>query len=365
MDSTKELGYLQRTVAVLPHSAWTRLTVSGRDAVDYLHRRLSQSVTGLARGHGAHALQLDGDGRMQAELLIYRLGDEIDLLVPLDQSESIAALIEEFVIMDDVTVRRRESEERIIALAGPAAGRVLQRLAAQGTALDRSHTLDAGTAGILQAFGLRGEIGGHACRIYLDPRWGIPFFHLAVAEKDCPSLAACLIAECEKEMGGEAGPEALDYFRIQRGITRHGLDTTDSTIPLEAALDGAVDMSKGCFPGQEVLARIINLGHPARLWFRFELEGEHEIDAGAAISARVEGAWIDAGTVTSSRTLAGLRRTAALGRLQWKFRDCSEAMIATASGKVPATGFPLEAPHAASSNAASAESNPATEKEPN
>ena len=130
--------------------------------------------------------------------------------------------------------------------------------------------------------------------------------------------------------GGLAGGEASEFFRIGQGVTRFGKDTNESTLPLDAGIFEAIDFDKGCFPGQEVLAKIHNLGHPARRLVRFEIEGEVDIEGGAAIT--IEGD-AKAGSITSAQALRGSNRTLALGYVKWKYRESGEASITSAEGR--------------------------------
>ena len=132
--------------------------------------------------------------------------------------------------------------------------------------------------------------------------------------------------------GGPAGRLALEFFRIDQGVGQFGLDTDERTLPLDAGLTDALDLDKGCFPGQEVLARINNLGHPAHSPARFECVGAIEIEQGATVVGSVDGKTEEIGRVTSVASIPGLDRTVALGNLKWSHRDAREASISIGSG---------------------------------
>ena len=86
-------------------------------------------------------------------------------------------------------------------------------------------------------------------------------------------------------------------------------------------------------PGQEVIARITNLGHPARVLIRLSFAGEHPIAAGSRLF--IDGD--DAGQITSSITWPGLERTEALGYVAWAWRNAPGVTIRGAGGEFPAT----------------------------
>lgn len=302
----EQLRYFHETVAFVSEAPWTRISGLGRDVADYLHRRLTQSVKKIADGGSAHGLLLDGAGFMQADLFIHRAGGRIDLIAPRESARAASELLEKYTLMDDATFTLHE-EEKISVLAGPLAERVLEKLEPDG--------------GIIIA----------------NAKSVVPFFFIAAAGSE-------IALECRNAGGGVADEAALDFFRIEQGIPLFGHDTTTSTIPLDAGLYDAIDFDKGCFSGQEVLARINNLGHPARRLAGFEIEGEHEIEPGADVFAageNVETEESNAGRITSARTLAGAGRTVALGYLQWKFRDVESGLIPTAFGPLRARITPL------------------------
>ncbi|MGH2676614.1 MAG: YgfZ/GcvT domain-containing protein, partial [Actinomycetota bacterium] len=114
----------------------------------------------------------------------------------------------------------------------------------------------------------------------------------------------------------EVGPAALESWRIERGAARLGVDLGADSLPHEAGLDHAVAYRKGCFLGQEAVARVRNLGHPPFVVLAARARGP---------LARGEGVTADggqAGTVTSVSPL-GQGRSAAIVRVRWAARDAT------------------------------------------
>lgn len=337
-----ELPWLRESVGLITAPSWVRFTARGADTISYFHRRLSANVRDLAIGRGVHALQLEGDGRMSADLLVYRTPDGLDFLVQAELAESALEIAGRYVINDDVTIEAAWKSECSIGLAGPRAMDVL------GASVDQGAGDDAPVPDIEVAWMTVGEItiAGAQCTAYRDSRWDTPFFWLMTARANFDAVRGKLAAACEELGGGqiggpspsqvgaevaaESGAEVFTVFRIEQGITRFGTDTTDRTIPLDAGLVGTIDFEKGCFPGQEIIARIKNLGHPAHCLARFEIEGDHPFDPGDAVVKVTEGGGDDgspegnmknAGRITSSASIPGLGRTVALGYLAWQYRD--------------------------------------------
>ncbi len=322
-----EFQSLTNRVALIADSGWSLMIVDGRDAVDYLHRRLSKSVKTIPDCGGARALQLDGDGRMQADLLIYRKGSAVYALVRHDHAEATAELMEKYIIMDQVVVRREWKSEMIVNIIGPHADRLMEQATGHSD-------LSAAPWKMMDA----AEIQGHVCRVFRDGRWRIPHYHVSMVKEKMEQVKNALGDLCIAQGGGLASHDALEFLRLEQGIAQWGTDLTAAVIPLEAGLTDAIDFSKGCFPGQEVVARIRNLGHPARQLVRFELPGEHLVEHGATVKIGNE----EIGLVTSARTLPGADRTFALGYVKWKFKDELKAEVMTEAGSTVATISPLE-----------------------
>ena len=91
-------------------------------------------------------------------------------------------------------------------------------------------------------------------------------------------VEACIAAGLE-----EAGGDAYEVWRVRRGIARMGPDFDERSLPSEAGLEATIDSEKGCFLGQEAVARVRNLGHPPRLLRH--LHGPGRIAAGEAVFA--------------------------------------------------------------------------------
>ncbi len=323
-DAAAEYRACMESVALNPNPDWASFRAKGPDALDYLHRRLSQDLRPLADQSGAHALQLDADGRMLAELLVYRDGESLELLSDRFNVEAIAITTDKFTLMDRVEIERTWATDTIISLVGRKADALIESLAGKPTANDWA---------LIPTF----QIAGISCRAMRDGRWTIPYYHLAVPKNRLAEVMTELERRCREMGGGLMGIDALEFLSIELGISRFGKDTNIGTIPLEASLDPAIGFDKGCYPGQEIIARIRNLGHPARQIVKLDVEGEHSVSAGAEI--RVNGQ--AAGNVTSAMTLAGIGRTVAIGFVKWRFRDAASAAIISASGEIPATMKPI------------------------
>jgi folate-binding protein YgfZ len=327
---TNDYEAITQSSALLTLPQWAPIFVDGPDAIDYLHRRLSQSISTLAPGQGTHALQLNATGGMQADLLLWHSGAGCYILTDCASVESVAEMIERTVIMDQVTVHKTWEREGVVGLMGPEAPGLLASLI--DGAVDTEPLQQPGWAAVAAS------VGGHPCRIGRDGRWGLPMFHLVMPLSELEAVVRMLEDASSSQEGRTVGERAYHLARIENGVTLHGIDTTEETIPLEAGLEGAICYDKGCYPGQEVIARITNLGHPARVMVRLSIDRECALESGAELIFQGH----RAGVVTSSESWPGLGRTEALGRLQWSDRQATEVQIQTSEGPVTVTVTPLK-----------------------
>ncbi|HOR28591.1 MAG TPA: hypothetical protein PLG73_11270 [Candidatus Sumerlaeota bacterium] len=332
-DPDAEARALHEQAALVVSPEWAPLHIEGRDAADYLHRRLSHSIRELTPGAGRYALQLAGDGHFQAELLVYRADEGFVALVDHAAREQVFALIEQYTLMDDVSVERMWPAEAVVGLAGPAAPGILAAL------LD-----PPATAPLLAPERFTGlmtvTLRGLPCRIFTDPRWPFPFYHLSIPGMAAARLVRLLAEMCAAAGGRPAGFAALQLARVRAGIPRQGWDLDPGVIPLEARLEAAIDRDKGCFPGQEVIARIANLGHPARLLLRLRVDADQPVSAGDAIIIDEE----IAGRITSAAGWPGLPYRLALGYVKWPHRAAPRALVQLADGTRLAASCSIASP---------------------
>ncbi|MBX7244872.1 MAG: hypothetical protein K1X53_05200 [Candidatus Sumerlaeaceae bacterium] len=214
----------------------------GKDARDYLHRRLSQNIQRLEVGQWAYSTLLTGDGKLLADLNVYAIADSDFLLVaPPACRESLAQHLDRYVIMEEMEILDESAGWSVMEIMGGASAGVISALFGSEVKAGAFETVSSGLVHATQGF-------------------VVPGFQL-LAELDAKEgLWSRVIA------GGAVaqGAEVYEWLRIASGIPLFGQDMDTGTIAVEANLDKGIDFRKGCFPGQEIVARIRNLGHPAR-----------------------------------------------------------------------------------------------------
>ena len=214
------------------------LTVSGPDRLTWLHTLLSQHLAELAPHTPTQALLLDANGRVEEHLQVIDDGERTWLDLEPGRGPGLRDYLERMKFWSQVEVEA--PEVAVVSVLGPAA-RAVVTAAEPATVISRATTWPAG--------------GG---------------FDLLVARSDLALAAAKLSAAGARPLGSW-GFEAL---RVAAGVARLGMDTDDKTIPHEVGWIGsAVHLRKGCYRGQETVARVHKLGKPPRRLALLHLDG--------------------------------------------------------------------------------------------
>jgi folate-binding protein YgfZ len=205
---------------------YDRIAVTGADAVTWLNDLLTAEMAGLRPGSAARSFLLTPTGRIRAEVRAIRREFGVDLLERSGEPRSIAALLEPYVLGSDVALGEPEPVS-IVALASTEPRHVDEQLRAAGAEPSTPSTLGTGVEAVFTVHRLD------------DAR-------------------AALASSGAREVP----PHAAEVVRIRRGIPRWRVDVVADSFPVGARVDDAVASAKGCFLGQEAIAKIRNLGHP-------------------------------------------------------------------------------------------------------
>ena len=233
-----------------------KLLLAGPDAAEYLQGQLTNDVEGLAPGEGCYAALLDRKGHMQGDMRVLRLApDEVWLDTEPEALEAVRRHLATYKIGREVEVGDVSAERAILSLVGP-----------------RSAEL-AGTAVLPEFASERVKIDGVEClavgtRDGVDLIVGPPNAHSG--NDDSTEIAAGDAAERLREAllaagAAEVAAAAAEVLRIEAGVPRFGAEMSSETMPAEAGIvERAVDFEKGCYIGQEPVARLHYKGKPNR-----------------------------------------------------------------------------------------------------
>lgn len=250
-----EAEYRAAREATALHDASYRelLRITGEDRASFLHGMVTQDVKGLPVGTAAYTALITAKGAMVADARL--LKRESDLL--LDTEPGLGAKVREFLekylISEDAELHEATGEWGLLRLLGPRTAEVLAGALGTGAfeplAANASRTVSMAGAEVLLV--------------------GAPAFEKHGVDVFVPRGALEAVWKALVQAGGAHGLkplgfQALELLRVEAGVPRYGQDMVDTTIPLEANLTHAISYNKGCYIGQEVIARATFRGHMNR-----------------------------------------------------------------------------------------------------
>jgi folate-binding protein YgfZ len=249
-----EHAALRESACVLDLSFRGRICLTGADRVRFLHGQVTNDIKGLRAGEGCYAALVNAKGKMESDLNIYCLQDELLLDFEPGLTDAVCRRLEKFIVADDVQVVDVTPHYGLLSVQGPRVEPVLR-----GPGI--SDNLPP------KAFGFVKVAGATAGEMYLmnQPRPGSTGFDLFVPTASLGAVADKLIAAANGVGGCACGWQAFETLRIEAGVPRFGMDMDESNLPLECGIETrAVSYSKGCYLGQEIINRIHSVGHVNR-----------------------------------------------------------------------------------------------------
>ena len=256
-DPAREQRGLAEGVVLVDRTNRGVVKVTGQDRLSWLHSLTSQHLERLAPGRTEQALILSPQGHLEHHLSLTDDGTATWIHVEPHTAKALADYLDSMRFMLRVTVEDLSGELGVLTLAGPlpADGGVVSRTGAGGA----RPVLPGGVGG---QDGVGGQGGENGVAAVLDGPFGTDLIA-------APDAAARLTAAYPV-----AGLWAFEAARIAARVPRPGLDTDHKTLPHEVGLiETAVHLNKGCYRGQETVARIHNLGHPPRRLVFLHLDG--------------------------------------------------------------------------------------------
>jgi folate-binding protein YgfZ len=272
MASLDTLATDYRTITeacgLLDRSERGKLALTGGDVRSFLQGQVTNDIEGLADGAGCYAAFLTPKGKMLGDLRILAAGDELLLDTERVALQGLFNMIRRFSIGYDVKLHKRTLERGLLSLVGPDAAVV-----AGADSLPRdehAHAVVEIPSGGVVARAIRTDVG----------------VDLLCSAEDVDALRGAL-----EDAGAQGVSEAaVEVLRIEHGRPRYGIDLDDSVIPQEAGLNArAVSFTKGCYVGQETVARLYYRGKPNRQLRGVLLSGPASTGAELSFEARVVG----------------------------------------------------------------------------
>lgn len=280
----EEYEALTSHAGLINRSYLSKLKVVGRDALDLLQRISTNDLSDLKQGSCKHTVLTTEKGRVIDLITIYSMRDSALILICHAPGSLVRDWIQRFVIMEDVIVTDQTLDYALFSLVGPRVGDVLGRLGLSVAALNKSNkVLEADLNGLPITLGEADPIFKSGLNLLVDVRQGKEIWKKLVEVSSPYSFRPC-------------GMGALEIQRVEKGIPMYGRELTEDVNPLEASLQTYVSFTKGCYIGQEVIARLDTYKKLQKRLMGLMLNGLRDISPSAAVIVRGQ----TVGAVTSS-----------------------------------------------------------------
>ncbi len=315
-----ELGALLTASAVFDLGWRSKITVTGKDRVRWLNGMITNNIRDLAVNRGNYSVTLNHQGRILADLYAYNFGEHLVLDTDRSQTETILKTVGRYIIMDDVKLADVSETLSAIGVGGPSAQNTLSTA---GLDVSQLEPLQFCTAKLNDAdvTVVRGP--------EQKPGWYEIWVH--------PEHTQAIWDTLSRSGAVPVGAEALEFWRVLRGIPQYGIDVRERDLPQETGQDQALNFTKGCYIGQEIVERIRSRGQVHRRFTGFDF-GETVIAAG---KFDVEGRTVAEITTSVSVPLPGGARNIGLGYVRNEAVS-QDSKIELNGSSVKVTGLPFQ-----------------------
>jgi folate-binding protein YgfZ len=320
------------------------VVVTGKDRASFLHGLVTNDIKKLTPGTGCAAAFLTPKGKLLADCVVLCEDDRLEIDCEPELVGKIEELLRKYLVFNEVQIGNLTSEAAVFHLQHSVAGNAVEELLRKVIGLGPAGALpDTPHAHVMaripfeekpttpETSQVAGDEEGVPVRLISESRTLFPGYDLRFPRSRAEAVRRVLLAAGALA----ASAEMLESLRIEAGIPRWGFELTETVLPDEVGLRerGFISDSKGCYIGQETVARIKTYGHVNRNLVRLLLEGEAPA-SGSEIFFEGE----NVGAVTSAARAAGSGPAAALGYVRReRAAPGTRLLVRTREGDRPAT----------------------------
>ncbi len=311
-DTDEEYWAVRKSVGLADVSHLGRLKVTGKDRVAFLNGLLTSDVTKIKENEGGHSALLNTKARVLGELWLYSQPDSILIDTGDSSSDRIKKILDQFIITEDVKVEDIMEGTVLLTIQGHFSAQIIKQ----------TLRLDVSTLAPLQS-----RSQGPSLVIARD-RTGQGGYDILVPADEAEALWQSILLNGQHGLL-PVGLDALEILRLEAGIPRYGVDVDENTIVLEAGYQDAISFTKGCYMGQEVVARATHIGRVNRRLVGLEVDTKEKLKPGSQVSIDST----NVGSITSSAFSPGLGKTAAMGYVGRDHAVAGREVVVESEGK--------------------------------
>lgn len=255
---------------IVDRSDWSKLWITGKDALEFLNNYTTNNLMALQPGQGLSTAITTWKGTMVDHVFLQREGDGLRMLAHPGRAGAIRRALETFMLNVDVKIEDHTHAQGMLLVFGSLA----RALLLQATGLRELGAMHEP---------LRARIAGALVVVVKTWPLGAEGYHLLVQAEAAPAVFTAIAELADAKGVLPLGFEAAEILRVEAGIPVFGHEIGEDVNPWEARLSGSVSMAKGCYLGQEVVARLANYDKVQRYVMGLRLSGSQSPAQGAEI----------------------------------------------------------------------------------
>lgn len=323
---------IRKKAGLVDQSHRGKLRLKGNDRTEFLNGMVTNDIKSLTIGEGVYAAVTTDKAKILADCRVHCLSDTLWLDLENEVTEKIRKHLDRYVIASDVTIEDVTEQWGLLSIYGPSSAEIVTQWSGLSPLPQKEYSTTLfsieETSVLLTRNEITGEVG----------------YDLYVPMERLIWLWNQLMQVGHSHGLFPVGLDALDSLRIEAGIARYGADMDESNFPMEGGLEKkAISYTKGCYIGQETIARADAQGRMNKRLMGLELAGESVPKKGQSIQARPESPGAEGhvvGTVTSAVKSPTLGKVIAMGYLHRDFiKPGTEISIAGQPAKVVSPPF--------------------------
>jgi aminomethyltransferase len=302
----EEYKAVRNNVGIVDLSHHGKIEFRGKEHIKFLQGILSSDVKKLEEGDGQYSTFLTPKGRIITDMRLYRRRDSVLLDLEPGLNEKVRELFLKYRISYKVDIEDVTESTSLISVHGPKAKKLAEK------------TLGKQIPELKESDFITSEINGQELLIANINRTGELGFDIFVSSDGTnKTIWENLIAGGQEFNAKPVGLDAFETLRIEAGIPVFGVDMNENTIPIEAGIWNALSFDKGCYVGQEVIARIKWRGHVNRNLIGIIIDG----DQIPRKDSRIICGEREIGHITSSTFSPKLNKIIALGYIRREYNN--------------------------------------------
>lgn len=274
-DSHRELTALVAGCAIYRPNRLL-FSITGRDRVRWLNSMVTNNIRDLAPGRGVYSFVLNSQGHILGDLYVFNRGESLIAEIESSQAEALLQILRRYIIMDKVEIEDLNGKFGVLGIAGPKSADLLAS-AGLGQSLEQLQLAELPSNGSMMT-------------VVRDDNPSFAGYEIWAPAEEVETVWNSLVGAGAEEVHDQA----LEMFRILRGIPKVGQDIRERALPHETGQERALNYTKGCYIGQEIVERIRARGNVHKTFVGFEVDGPVP-----AAGTKIQSGGKDVGELTS------------------------------------------------------------------